>query len=126
MTRSIFYPVKVGGVFNDKYQITGKIGYGASSTVWLSKDIRGGYVVANIKLVYCINSYRWCWQPTRYAALKICNNDHVDVAFASHELRVSEHIAKVNPSTSWPEICAQTVVDSFEAIGPYGNHMCLI
>lgn len=40
-----FYPVKVGDVFSDKYQITGKIAYGASSTVWLSKDIRGRYVV---------------------------------------------------------------------------------
>jgi hypothetical protein len=35
-----FYPVKLGDVLNEAYQVTVKIGHGASSTVWLAKDIR--------------------------------------------------------------------------------------
>jgi hypothetical protein len=42
-----FYPVKLGDVLNDTYQVIAKIGYGASSTVWLGKDIRR-YVAADI------------------------------------------------------------------------------
>ena len=34
-----FYPVRVGEVFNDKYQVVGKLGYGSSATVWLCCDL---------------------------------------------------------------------------------------
>src|SRR4051812_38469649 len=30
-----FYPVRIGEVFNDRYQVVGKLGYGSSATVWL-------------------------------------------------------------------------------------------
>jgi len=35
-----FYPVKLGEVFAEAYQVITKLGYGGSSTVWLAKDIR--------------------------------------------------------------------------------------
>lgn len=35
-----FYPVAVGEVLNSSYQVVGKLGYGAQSTVWLCRDIR--------------------------------------------------------------------------------------
>lgn len=34
-----FYPVRIGDVFNSKYQVVGKLGYGAYSTVWLCRDL---------------------------------------------------------------------------------------
>ncbi|OJD13203.1 hypothetical protein AJ78_06321 [Emergomyces pasteurianus Ep9510] len=30
-----FYPVRIGQIFNQQYQVVGKLGYGASSIVWL-------------------------------------------------------------------------------------------
>ncbi|KAJ3538774.1 hypothetical protein NM208_g5761 [Fusarium decemcellulare] len=33
-----FYPVRLGQVFEDRFQITTKLGYGTSSTIWLSRD----------------------------------------------------------------------------------------
>jgi serine/threonine-protein kinase SRPK3 len=68
---------------------------------------------------------RRLWPSTRYVALKICNNDHADAASASHELRISEHIAKVNPSHPGRKF-VRTITDSFEATGPFGNHLCLV
>jgi hypothetical protein len=34
-----FYPARLGEVLNGRYQIATKIGYGASSTVWLARDL---------------------------------------------------------------------------------------
>jgi hypothetical protein len=35
-----YYPVRIGEVFVDRYQVVGKLGFGASSTVWLAHDLR--------------------------------------------------------------------------------------
>lgn len=37
---SDYYPVRVGDVFQDRYQVVGKLGYGTTSTVWLVRDLR--------------------------------------------------------------------------------------
>ena len=36
---SRYYPVRIGQVLSDRYQIVGKLGFGASSTVWLARDL---------------------------------------------------------------------------------------
>lgn len=36
-----FYPANPGEVFVDRYQTLAKVGWGASSTVWLSLDLQG-------------------------------------------------------------------------------------
>jgi serine/threonine-protein kinase SRPK3 len=37
---SRYYPVKIGEIFKDQYQIIRKLGFGASSTVWLARDMK--------------------------------------------------------------------------------------
>lgn len=41
-----FYPVQIGQVFNSKYQVVGKLGYGAYATVWLCRDLKEHRYVA--------------------------------------------------------------------------------
>jgi serine/threonine-protein kinase SRPK3 len=36
---SRYYPAIIGQVVRDRYQIVGKLGFGASSTVWLARDM---------------------------------------------------------------------------------------
>lgn len=36
---SRYYPVYIGEILKDRYQIVGKLGFGASSTVWLARDL---------------------------------------------------------------------------------------
>lgn len=36
----LFYPVRIGEVFQDRFQVVGKLGYGSRSTVWLCHDLR--------------------------------------------------------------------------------------
>lgn len=35
-----FYPVRLGDVFNSKYQVVAKLGFGTASTVWLCRDLK--------------------------------------------------------------------------------------
>ena len=35
-----FYPVNPGDIFNNRYEMTAKLGYGSCSTVWLATDIQ--------------------------------------------------------------------------------------
>jgi serine/threonine-protein kinase SRPK3 len=34
-----FYPVRLGEVFNSRYQVVAKLGFGTSSTIWLCRDL---------------------------------------------------------------------------------------
>jgi hypothetical protein len=34
-----FYPVILGDVFNSRYQVLAKLGFGTASTVWLCRDL---------------------------------------------------------------------------------------
>ena len=44
-----FYPIRFGEILHSKYQILGKLGYGANSTVWLSRDLQ--YMLSQRDLV---------------------------------------------------------------------------
>jgi len=35
-----YYPVNIGDIFNLKYQVVGKLGFGVSSTAWLARDLQ--------------------------------------------------------------------------------------
>jgi hypothetical protein len=35
-----YYPVRIGQVLDNQYQILAKLGYGVTSTVWLCRDLR--------------------------------------------------------------------------------------
>jgi serine/threonine-protein kinase SRPK3 len=37
---SRYYPVRIGEVLKERYQVVGKLGFGASSTAWLARDMR--------------------------------------------------------------------------------------
>lgn len=38
--RRDYYPMRIGQVIHKTYQVVAKLGYGTSSTVWLSRDLR--------------------------------------------------------------------------------------
>lgn len=35
-----YYPVRIGDVVGEKYQVLGKLGYGVGSTVWLANEFQ--------------------------------------------------------------------------------------
>ena len=35
-----FYPIQLGQILNDRFQILAKLGFGTASTVWLCRDLK--------------------------------------------------------------------------------------
>lgn len=35
-----YYPTRIGEIIQDRYQVVGKLGYGATSTAWLARDMQ--------------------------------------------------------------------------------------
>ncbi|SMR63713.1 unnamed protein product [Zymoseptoria tritici ST99CH_1A5] len=66
-----YFPVNIGQVFNNRYRIIAKLGYGANSTVWLARD-----------------------QVTQqYASLKICVRDETEDSPVLNEYNILRHIS---------------------------------
>ncbi|TAQ87688.1 hypothetical protein B7494_g3996 [Chlorociboria aeruginascens] len=102
-----FFPVNPGDLLNNRYRIVAKIGWGTTSTVWLAQDI-----------------HRRRWKLDRYVTLKINVSGFTDEDAAQHERNITKSLEK-NPTHNGFDF-VRILVDSFEAIGPEGKHLCLV
>lgn len=95
-----YYPVKTGEVFQHRYSVIGKLGYGSASTVWLCHDLskEHGYVALKI-YINCSKVHR---------ELPIYN--HINSLTSQYEGR--NHIRRL--------------LDFFDISGPHGKHTCLV
>ncbi|PYI02908.1 kinase domain protein [Aspergillus sclerotiicarbonarius CBS 121057] len=103
-----FYPARLYEVLHNRYQITAKLGWGISSTVWLARDLQ-----------------QWRWRQTRYVAVKIKANNYITTEDAERDLRITEHISRTNPRHVGCNFVS-TLLDSFNLPGPYGTHVCMV
>ncbi|KAI9678157.1 MAG: hypothetical protein M1817_006102 [Caeruleum heppii] len=95
-----FYPVRIGEVFNSRYQVVGKLGYGACSTVWLCRDL----------------------VRHKYVTLKVCERNATQ---ATREVAVYRHLNTITTSHSGGTL-VRTLLDAFEIVGSEGIHQCLV
>ncbi|XMA15014.1 hypothetical protein WAI453_007805 [Rhynchosporium graminicola] len=102
-----FLPVNPGDLLNNRYKILVKVGWGTTSTVWLAKDTE-----------------QWWWNSNRYVTVKVTASDCVDDDAAKHERILTQHLMK-NPSHDGFSF-VRTMLDSFEAPGQDGPHLCLV
>ncbi|KAM5441437.1 hypothetical protein MferCBS31731_003508 [Microsporum ferrugineum] len=96
-----YYPVRLGQIFQNRYQVVGKVGYGVFSTVWLARD----------------------FQNSRHVILKTC----IASVERSNEIKIYEHISasefKVDHAG---KDFYRKLYDSFKVEGPHGSHACLV
>ncbi|KAK2873398.1 hypothetical protein FQN49_002396 [Arthroderma sp. PD_2] len=107
---SCFYPVRLGEILRDRYQIVSKLGYGSRATVWLAKDL-----------------HQWRWCNERYVALKINSNHDTRKVNGDAEVGILRHISEANPRhTGWHFV--RRLLDSFplEATAPGRPYSCLV
>ncbi|KAK2756125.1 hypothetical protein FQN54_005533 [Arachnomyces sp. PD_36] len=95
-----FYPVRIGEVFHSKYQVLGKLGYGAYSTVWLCRDLQGH----------------------RHVAMKVYERNS---AQGQRELDIYNHLNSITTANVGATL-VRTALDDFEISAPTGKHLCLI
>ncbi|KAI6363522.1 hypothetical protein MCOR25_005880 [Pyricularia grisea] len=100
---SRYFPVLIGQVLRDRYQIVGKLGFGASSTVWLARDL----------------------EDRRHVALKLFVHSAAMGEQLDHEIEIYRRIS--SSSSKHPGRGAvRQLLDSFEVAGPDGSHRCLV
>lgn len=97
--KHLFYPVKLGDVFNARYQVLSKLGFGANSTVWFCRDLR----------------------EHRYIALKI----YIHESEPNREVQVLEYLSTISSDHPGRGLI-RTMLDSFEIDGPAGRHRCIV
>ncbi|KAK4122939.1 serine threonine protein kinase, CMGC group [Parathielavia appendiculata] len=100
-----YYPVNIGKVFVSRYQVVGKFGCGAYSTVWLAKDL----------------------MQYRHVALKVFIRSQAVGRATDHELNTYQHITRVSSSSSHPgREAVRSLLVSFNVSGLDGEHHCLV
>ncbi|KAI1427505.1 serine/threonine protein kinase [Xylaria sp. FL1777] len=103
-----FHPVYIGDVFNDRYKVLNKIGYGSYSTVWLVKDLRS---------------------PTTnhcaFRAIKVLRAECYGTEHDIYEREILTHLRSGDKTLLGYDQIAH-LVDDFEHEGPNGKHVCLV
>ncbi|EEU45186.1 uncharacterized protein NECHADRAFT_41442 [Fusarium vanettenii 77-13-4] len=100
---SRYYPVHIGEVLRDRYQIVGKLGFGTTSTVWLARDLEG----------------------RQHVALKLFVNSESMGKHLDHELSIYKRISKSSSKHPGHD-AVRELLDSFDVAGPDGCHRCLV
>ncbi|EPY22083.1 serine/threonine-protein kinase SRPK3 [Strigomonas culicis] len=96
-----YHPVVVGEIYNNRYRIIKKLGWGYFSTVWLV----------------------WDYTEERYHAMKIQKSAKHYSEAAYCEIRLLSEIMKADPNKT--RFCTR-LNDYFEHSGPNGNHVCMV
>ncbi|KAL9594821.1 MAG: hypothetical protein Q9219_006812 [cf. Caloplaca sp. 3 TL-2023] len=94
-----YYPMRIGDVLHDQYQVVGKLGYGLGSTVWLANHLRG----------------------TKPVTLKVFTNDRQN----QEEINIYRHLMSVQSKHPGRKHL-RSAIDNFTLYGPKGEHQCLV
>lgn len=115
-----YLPVHLGDIFNDRYKVMHKLGWGGYSTVWLARDLKYVTVKACCALLQLPN-ITFSSRLNTHVALK------VNVA-ESHkrnaELETLQYLSGVSVHPGTQHI--SSLLDHFEHSGPNGTHTCLV
>ncbi|KFA54944.1 hypothetical protein S40293_02312 [Stachybotrys chartarum IBT 40293] len=103
-----FHPVYVGDVYNGRYEVLNKIGYGMYSTVWLVRDLQNDgtpqttYKALKILSAFCYNQGHDTFEKEILLHLREGDQGHAGYALINH------------------------LLDDFLHEGPNGTHVCLV
>ncbi|KAM9343197.1 SRSF protein kinase 3 [Pholidichthys leucotaenia] len=98
-----YYPVKIGDLFNGRYHVVRKLGWGHFSTVWLCWDL----------------------QKKRFVALKVVKSAPHYTETALDEIRLLRCVRDSDPSDPYRETIVQ-LIDDFKISGVNGVHVCMV
>ena len=113
----LFYPVRVSEVFQSRYQVLGKLGYGSRSTAWLCRDLRWVQQRHQARTPLSANT-----RGHKYVTLKVCEQDSPPIR---RELAAYSHLDTITTSNPGA-LLVRELLDSFKATGPAGEHQCLV
>ncbi|KAJ5971958.1 protein kinase [Penicillium vulpinum] len=122
--RKYYYPVKIGQVFNDRYRIISKLGYGAYSTVWLAWDERS-YSVKVVLIWAAVADLES--RENEYTSLKVSvqvDNNNAELSPVLNEINVLQRLKQFadedHPGLDFTRLAR----DIFETESLSGRHYC--
>ncbi|XP_028303316.1 SRSF protein kinase 2-like isoform X2 [Gouania willdenowi] len=98
-----YYPVEIGDIFADRYQVIKKLGWGHFSTVWLC----------------------WDMETRRFVALKVVKSAQMFTETALDEIKLLKCVRQSDPKDLKRERIVQ-LVDDFRISGVNGEHVCMV
>ncbi|RDH27928.1 kinase-like domain-containing protein [Aspergillus welwitschiae] len=96
------YPVRIGEVFQSRYKVVGKLGYGGYSTIWLCRDLL---------------------QRSTYVTLKVFECDSSE---ARREISACSHLNSLSVPDHAGAKLIRTALDSFQITSAKGTFGCLV
>ncbi|XP_056391981.1 SRSF protein kinase 1-like [Hyla sarda] len=98
-----YHRVKIGDLFNNRYHVIRKLGWGHFSTVWLCWDL----------------------QAKQFVALKVMKSAEHYTETAQDEIRLLRSIRETDPNDSGRDKVVQ-LLDDFKIAGANGTHVCMV
>uniref|UniRef100_A0A665TUN5 non-specific serine/threonine protein kinase n=1 Tax=Echeneis naucrates TaxID=173247 RepID=A0A665TUN5_ECHNA len=98
-----YHHVKVGDLYNGKYHVIRKLGWGHFSTVWLAWDI----------------------QVKRFVAMKVVKSAEHYTETAVDEIKLLRSVRNSDPDDPKREMVVQ-LLDDFKISGVNGTHVCMV
>ncbi|XP_028632850.1 SRSF protein kinase 1 isoform X2 [Grammomys surdaster] len=98
-----YHLVKIGDLFNGRYHVIRKLGWGHFSTVWLSWDIQG----------------------KKFVAMKVVKSAEHYTETALDEIRLLRSVRNSDPTDPNGEMVVQ-LLDDFKISGVNGTHICMV
>nr|XP_046251749.1 SRSF protein kinase 1a isoform X2 [Scatophagus argus] len=98
-----YHHVKVGDLYNGKYHVIRKLGWGHFSTVWLAWDI----------------------QVKRFVAMKVVKSAEHYTETAVDEIKLLRSVRNSDPNDPNREMVVQ-LLDDFKISGINGTHVCMV
>ena len=99
-----YHPVEVGDIFEDRYEVLQKVGWGHFSTVWLCSDHKFD----------------------TYVALKIQKSASNYTQAALDEISILSKIAGCTHHLSSNDCFVVQLLSHFKHSGPNGEHVCMV
>uniref|UniRef100_A0A8C8DUX2 non-specific serine/threonine protein kinase n=1 Tax=Oryzias sinensis TaxID=183150 RepID=A0A8C8DUX2_9TELE len=101
--RGGYHHVKIGDLFNGRYHVIRKLGWGHFSTVWLAWDV----------------------QEKCFVALKVVKSAEHYTETALDEIRLLKSVRNTDPTDPSREKVVQ-LLDDFKIAGMNGTHVCMV
>ncbi|XP_073095087.1 SRSF protein kinase 2 isoform X2 [Manis javanica] len=98
-----YHPVKIGDLFNGRYHVIRKLGWGHFSTVWLCWDMQG----------------------KRFVAMKVVKSAQHYTETALDEIKLLKCVRESDPSDPNKDMVVQ-LIDDFKISGMNGIHVCMV
>ncbi|KAG8439943.1 hypothetical protein GDO86_005926 [Hymenochirus boettgeri] len=98
-----YHPVKIGDLFNGRYHVIRKLGWGHFSTVWLCWDLQG----------------------KRFVAMKVVKSAQHYTETALDEIKLLRCVRESDPGDPNKDMVVQ-LIDDFKISGMNGMHVCMV